>query len=417
VCGTRRGVWYDLKMEYYERQIVWMVENGYTHREVSQYLQQILPFERGLSARSVRRFCAARGVSYRSQVDTPTLDRLIYECVLNVGHTYGRRTLHGLLRSEGINVSQRRIGSSLRTVFPEAHANRSMTLQRHINPIPYSAYYFGEKLHFDQNEKLNMFGVIHVLAIDGYSRKIVGFISIPSKNPILIYHHLYQPILSQYGVWDQLRMDHGTEFNLIISVHRSINRYRNNHCHQPFVQSSSRNNHRAERIWPEINSRINYPIKRVLIQLEATGVIDMSCEFTKFSTSWVALKVVATPVMLFINSWNAHTIPGCWGGIPNHLSQFSRTGYIPPSAIPSTLSAVNSYDGRLTTNASYGKDPLIDHPRLQELRERDFYQVYPSMDQIFRNILHSNGDLFKEAILFFLDLNARYSMLIYDVEN
>jgi hypothetical protein len=210
-------------MEYYERQIVWMVENGYTHREVSQYLQQILPFERGLSARSVRRFCAARGVSYRSQVDTPTLDRLIYECVLNVGHTYGRRTLHGLLRSEGINVSQRRIGSSLRTVFPEAHANRSMTLQRHINPIPYSAYYFGEKLHFDQNEKLNMFGVIHVLAIDGYSRKIVGFISIPSKNPILIYHHLYQPILSQYGVWDQLRMDHGTEFNLIISVHRSIN--------------------------------------------------------------------------------------------------------------------------------------------------------------------------------------------------
>ena len=392
-----------------------MVRNGYTYGDISYYLQTMLPFQRGLSARSVRRFCAARGIRYRSHIDAPTLDRFVHSRVLRVGHSYGRRTLHGLFRSEGINVSQQRIGSSLQRVFPNAYAHRATTLQRHINPVPYSASYFGQKLHFDQNEKLNMFGVVHVLAIDGFSRKIVGLISIPTKNPILIYHHLYHPILTNYGVWDQLRMDHGTEFNLIISVHCNLAHYRNNQHHYPVIQSMSRQNHRAERIWPEINSRINYPIKQILVQMEANSDIDMSNDITKFSTSWVTLKVVAEPIMLFINAWNSHTIPGSRGGIPNRLAQFSQIGLIPLSQIPATISAVNGYGGQLSTNASYGTDPLIDYPRLQEHRERDFFQVFSSMDDIFQNILHSDGQLFRQAILYFIDLNLHYAMLLNDL--
>ena len=47
-----------------------------------------------------------------------------------------------------------------------------------------------------------MYGVVHVLAIDGYSRKIVGFVTI-QKNPIMIYDLLFRPYLLEYGVWDQ----------------------------------------------------------------------------------------------------------------------------------------------------------------------------------------------------------------------
>ena len=50
-----------------------------------------------------------------------------------------------------------------------------------VNPVVYRANYFGEKLHFDQNEKLVMYGVTHVLAVDGYSRKIVGFVTMPRR--------------------------------------------------------------------------------------------------------------------------------------------------------------------------------------------------------------------------------------------
>ena len=68
-----------------------------------------------------------------------------------------------------MELSQRRNGNALRVLFPRAHYHRTLTTQRHINPAPYRASYFGEKLHFDQNEKLNMYGVVHILAIDGFS--------------------------------------------------------------------------------------------------------------------------------------------------------------------------------------------------------------------------------------------------------
>ena len=52
--------------------------------------------------------------------------------------------------------------------------------------------YFGEKLHIDQNEKLIAFGVTHVCAIDGFSGRIVGFISMPVKSNTIIYDILYR---------------------------------------------------------------------------------------------------------------------------------------------------------------------------------------------------------------------------------
>ena len=39
-----------------------------------------------------------------------------------------------------------------------------------------------KNLHLDQNEKVVMYGMTHVVAVDGYSRKIVGFITLPVKK-------------------------------------------------------------------------------------------------------------------------------------------------------------------------------------------------------------------------------------------
>ena len=63
---------------------------------------------------------------------------------------------------------------------------------RNVNPIPYFAQCFGHKIHLDQNEKLSMFGVTHVLGIDGYSSKVVGWSSMPIKNNLLIYDNVYR---------------------------------------------------------------------------------------------------------------------------------------------------------------------------------------------------------------------------------
>ena len=61
-----------------------------------------------------------------------------------------------------------------------------------FNPMPYYAEYFGHKLHVDQNEKLIQFGVTHVAASDGFSGKLLGIITMPIKNNLLIYDELFR---------------------------------------------------------------------------------------------------------------------------------------------------------------------------------------------------------------------------------
>ena len=100
----------------------------------------------------------------------------------------------GFLASQGFKISQQRVGLALQRIRPYQHSCRQNTIQRLVNPIPYNAAYFGEKLHIDQNEKLVMYGVTHVCAIDGYSGKIVGFVSMAVKSNGIIYEKLYRYI-------------------------------------------------------------------------------------------------------------------------------------------------------------------------------------------------------------------------------
>ena len=53
---------------------------------------------------------------------------------------------------------------------------------------------------------------------DDCSRLVAGFASMPIKNPILIYEFVFRPAILKYGIWDQVRMDHGREFCLVIFV-------------------------------------------------------------------------------------------------------------------------------------------------------------------------------------------------------
>ena len=98
----------------------------------------------------------------------------------------------GLLSSQGMRTAQLRVGRSLRKVHPVNHMSRVSASNAHFNPVPYRATYFGEKVHIDQNEKLVMFGATHICGIDGFSGKVIGFVSMPIKNPISIYLNFYR---------------------------------------------------------------------------------------------------------------------------------------------------------------------------------------------------------------------------------
>lgn len=109
-----------------------------------------------------------------------------------VGPAYGRKMMSGFLRSQGFTVSEVRVGEALKRTDPLHHSSRSLVTYRSINPRIYHADHFGHKLHIDQNEKIVMFGVTHVAAIDGFSGRIVGFVSMPVKSNEIIYDKLYR---------------------------------------------------------------------------------------------------------------------------------------------------------------------------------------------------------------------------------
>ena len=72
----------------------------------------------------------------------------------------------GFIRKEfGLSVGQNQVGNALATVCPRNHQQR----RKGAFPVPYRADCFSHKMHFDQNEKLVMYEVTHVIAIDGHS--------------------------------------------------------------------------------------------------------------------------------------------------------------------------------------------------------------------------------------------------------
>ena len=83
---------------------------------------------------------------------------MLMDFVTRVGHAYGKRTMHGLLRSQGVRVSQRMLAASMQRVAPLQYASRCHITNRSLNPLPYSANHFGENLHMDQNEVCNVWG-------------------------------------------------------------------------------------------------------------------------------------------------------------------------------------------------------------------------------------------------------------------
>ena len=130
-------------------------------------------------------------------------------------------------------------------------------------------------MHLDQNEKLIHFGVTYVMARDGFSEKIVGAAVMPRKNNLVIYDEVYRAAILEFGMWDQVRVDHGREFYLTLYVHEKLRAGRGDSNVAPYVQTTSTCNHVIERMWVELNHRVTYPIKRIMVSMQNHQMINM----------------------------------------------------------------------------------------------------------------------------------------------
>ena len=387
-----------------------LVIRGVSHREISDYYRLQYQHLRGLTERSVRRYCHERSIH---RISNDELDVIVAQHIDLYGHSYGRRMMQGSVRAMlGITsgaVSQRRISEASRRVAPHAFQARTFDTLQRTNPIPYFAPYFGYKGHFDQNEKVaQTFGMTHVYLIDGCSRFILGAVTMPIKNPILIYEHLFRPALMKYGLFDQIRMDHGREFVLCIFVQELLKGYRFSQSRLPWKQTSSTSNYVSERMWPKVNQRINYPIKRQLCEIQRQDDIDFDHPVTMFCISWVTMYVANDAAEHLIHSWNHHRIPGPQGCVPvENMAQTSCAVQLPAELIPTVSEAVRMYEergGSLARDATFGTDPLVMRADLIESRERLFFSSQPSGQSIFADVVHGQSHSLKRAIDYFVDV-------------
>ncbi|XP_067266319.1 uncharacterized protein [Chanodichthys erythropterus] len=335
-----------------------MAKQGLSSAEISARISHESGGARGCSARNVRRFCAENGLNLMGLPDAH-LELVVAKAITKTGPTYGRRMIMGYLVMKGVHAAETRIGTVLRTMHQPYHEARCQGA-RNLNPTPYQAGYMGHKIHMDQNEKLAMFGVTHVLAIYGFSKKVVAHSTMPIKNNLAIYEDVFRPAVLEYGIWDQVRVDHGKEFYLTLFMQELLTSHRHNQERRPYLQTCKFTNHIVERIWPEVNNRVNYPLKTALLQLVDQEEIDMNDSLVRYCVSNLTGQLCQIGLTRLVESWNGHRIPG--KGIPKDLTGRGCPKKIPQELLPHSVVAADLYSQQLgsslTTHSTFGADPF-----------------------------------------------------------
>ena len=301
----------------------------------------------------------------------------------------------------GFSFGERMVSRTLAEVSPFYARQRRNGTARQLNPLPYRAEYSGHKLHLDQNEKLGEYGVCHVIAVDGFSSKITAWHTMPVKNNLTIYEHVYKPTVLNHGIFDQIRVDQGKEFFLILYMQDKLKDFRRNCSRRPFMQTTSKKNHKVERLWVEINSRVNYPLKAALHELQGEDLIDMTSETTRFCVSDLTQQVSMIGMNNAVRSWNAHTIPH--HGIPDEVFSSSlEVAPVPNALLVSAADAAQAYKaggGRLTLFGTFGRDPLAGDYQRCHIRDMQFAQEFPDISDLMSNASNGNYEPFKNGIL------------------
>ena len=122
---------------------------------------------------------------------TPYLLSLTY---VQVGGNYGRKMMTGRLRNMGVSISEKEVGNVLKKICSSTQAGSCMQAGRSFNPRVCKADYFGHKLHVDQNEKLVIYGVTHVVARDGYCGMITGYTTMALKSNLTVYGKMFRQL-------------------------------------------------------------------------------------------------------------------------------------------------------------------------------------------------------------------------------
>lgn len=106
---------------------------------------------------------------------------------------------------------------------------------------------------------------------------------------MLAFHCLYEPCNKK--PWGDLNSDHRA-YLVYVFIQLLF----------PFVLNLLQN-HRIERVWPEVNNRVTYPLKAAI-------TLNMEDNTVRFCVSNLTCQVASIGLQRFVDAWNSHTVEG-----------------------------------------------------------------------------------------------------------
>ena len=98
--------------------------------------------------------------------------------------------------------------------------------------------------------------------------------------------------------------------------------------------------------------------------------------------------------------------------IPNDVMRTdNRIARLDLRNLPGASQAVSMYHQgrRISDETGFGTDPLQGDDAKASIRSQAFSERYPSYDAIFHELVNLNPMLFKNALIFFIDVTYRLS--------
>ncbi|CAC5418872.1 unnamed protein product [Mytilus coruscus] len=169
---------------------------------------------------------------------------------------------------------------------------------------------------------------------------------------------------------------------------------------------SNSRNHRVERLWVEINNRLNFPIKRAIAQIVNNNRIALDDDIVKYCVPSLLLNLCRIGLKTVVESWNAHPIPG--KGKPNELAFLkAHTGDIPPELLPSGRDAAERYmhdiGSSLKLPRDFAPNPFYTEDDMLEC-ENTLKMRYPNLQVLISECLNNNDKPLQDAAEYIIQI-------------
>lgn len=195
-------------------------------------------------------------------------------------------------------------------------------------------------------------------------------------------------------------------------------------------------NHTIERRWPEINNRVNYPLKEALVQLVDQELIDMDCSLTRYCVSNLSCQLCHLGISRVVEAWNNHMISGMLNNVQNitldkHLTFITNFLRVNIPQMLQEKESPTSSDRVVVQKKSQqhyypmelkqlictwihwellwqGQDPFTSEHEKSTV-EQLFSEKWPDINELLNNTVNKNFLPFKEALISLVSLTQRYS--------